>query len=203
MNNVKIMVAIPHTGYVEPMVYERLFMQEDVNGSRLDMACVDLIHFDNGYGIDEKRNMIVRRLLSHTKYTHVLMLDSDVVMPLDAIARMLEEDLDVVSGFYARKNYPTLSCVVPRGSDLSTSMPMSDIAGEKSPFMVKAVGMGCVLIKRGVFEKVKSPWFKYMVYEDRMTLSEDYNFCINCTVSGIDVYVHPRVRCGHVKKGVL
>ncbi len=203
MNDIKIMVAVPHTGHVEPMLYERLFMQEDECGKRLPNSMIELTHFEEGYCIDEKRNTMVKRFLSRRDCTHLLMLDSDVVMPLDAISQMLHADYDIVCGYYPKKGYPTLSCVIPQGCDMKTSMPIADISDNVSPFVVKANGMGCALMKRSVFERVREPWFKYVTFDDGNTLSEDYNFCLNCVAAGIEMYVHPRVRCGHVKKVVL
>ena len=204
MSEVKIMVAVPHAGHVEPMVYERLFMQEDEYGKRLDNSALDLVHFAEGYGIDEKRNDIARKFLDMGKYSHVLMLDSDVVMPLDAISKMLHEGRDVVSGYYARKTFKSTSCVVPlTTTNYENKMTLSEISERSEPFAVRAIGLGCALISRDVFERIDAPWFKYDIRDDGSLLSEDYWFCRKCIEHGVSVYVHPRIRCGHVKKEVL
>ena len=63
--------------------------------------------------------------------------------------------------------------------------------------------MGCVLIRKGVFERLKYPWFSWVSYESGATLSEDLHFCADCGRAKIPVYVDARVGCGHMLRRVV
>ena len=61
-------------------------------------------------------------------------------------------------------------------------------------------GMGCILVKTHVFERLRYPWFDWVNYSDkhRGMLSEDLFFCEKLRKAGIPRYVDTRVSCGHL-----
>ena len=63
---------------------------------------------------------------------------------------------------------------------------------------VKGGGFACALVKNVVFTRLQNPWFQYVTNADGSTLSEDYYFCQNARFMGMDIYVEPRVKCGHL-----
>ena len=66
--------------------------------------------------------------------------------------------------------------------------------------LVKGGGFACALVKASVFTILQDPWFQYVINENGSTLSEDYYFCRNARFMGLDIYMDPRVRCGHLAR---
>lgn len=67
---------------------------------------------------------------------------------------------------------------------------------------VDAVGTGCVLIHRSVFEALGPGPFNEMA-EGREVLGEDLAFCRRCDAKGIPIHLAGQVRVGHAKVVVL
>jgi len=80
------------------------------------------------------------------------------------------------------------------------------INGRKNPFTVDYTGFGFILVKKGVFESLKYPWFRPLwkqfgnVTEFTM---EDVSFCHMVKDLGYKVWVHPQVVVNHEKKILL
>ena len=67
-------------------------------------------------------------------------------------------------------------------------------------------GMGFMLIKKGVFEKVKYPWFcqlKKQIGDLEDYCSEDVAFCHLAKEAGFKIYVDPEIIVGHEKMRIL
>ena len=80
------------------------------------------------------------------------------------------------------------------------------INGRKNPFYVDYTGFGFILIKKGIFESLKYPWFRPLwkkfgsVTEFTM---EDVSFCHMVKDLGYKVSVNPEVIVNHEKKILL
>ena len=66
---------------------------------------------------------------------------------------------------------------------------------------IQVGGFACALVKTEVFTYMNYPYFKYMEYENRSILSEDYYFCLEAIGRGYEIWADPRVKCGHQIKG--
>ena len=85
-------------------------------------------------------------------------------------------------------------------------VPNPKIEKDKSLIKVNYVGMGWMLVKKGVFESIKYPWFEPI----RKTIGgytdftmEDVAFCHKAIEQGHDIYVDPKIIVGHEKTVVL
>ena len=80
---------------------------------------------------------------------------------------------------------------------------VKDFEYKQNPFKADYTGFGWILIKQGVFEKLKYPWFmpRLMKVNDSISevTSEDVAFCIDARQAGFDIWVNPKVRVGHEK----
>ncbi|MFQ5823267.1 MAG: hypothetical protein ACE5JB_04350 [bacterium] len=61
-------------------------------------------------------------------------------------------------------------------------------------FEMDRVGAGCLMVRRGVFEKIKHPWFSF----DEYGIGEDFDFCRKAKAHGFKIFVDLAVMCGHV-----
>mgnify|MGYP002622769248 FL=1 len=188
----KILIAVPTFENIQPEVFKAIY--------NLD-PCGHEVHFDfvRGYDCAIARNEI-GKIAQAGNYDYVLMVDSDTIVPSDALKLMLEPPADVVLGVCPRKNTKegkTAICKLgaPAYND---NYYYSDLPEGRT--RVKGGGFACALVRTSVFTQMDYPWFQYMTNEDWSTLSEDYYFCANANSYGIEIQVEPRVKCGHLAR---
>jgi len=64
---------------------------------------------------------------------------------------------------------------------------------------VDACGMGCMLIKKSVFEKLEEPYFQYTPRsKTSLQKGEDYYFCEKAKDAGFKIFCDTSVICGHI-----
>jgi hypothetical protein len=154
----------------------------------------DLMVFQ-GALVDRARNYLIDQMLNHPlDPTHIFFLDSDIVPRADTLMKLLRHRLPIVSAMY-RKRLPPYEpmAFVKKGPFLK---PIA-VKGTKVK-TVDAVGAGCLLIRREVFEKIRAPWF---TSEWRMEghLSEDFSFCEKATKAGFKIVVDTTVNPLHLE----
>ena len=68
-------------------------------------------------------------------------------------------------------------------------------------------GMGCMVVKQGVFEKVGYPYFRpwFFTLPNGVTDfgSEDVSFCVHAKEAGFTTYIDTGVVCGHEKSYIV
>ena len=75
---------------------------------------------------------------------------------------------------------------------------------------VYGVGLGFVCVKRGVFEKIKRPWFRMGVMplevnnvQYDIPIGEDLYFCETVSKNNHKIIVDPNTVVGHVKGNIV
>lgn len=144
-------------------------------------------------------NAVAEALLA-SDCTHVFMCESDMLLPTTALTELLQLDTDIASGLYFLRNGDGQPClykrmVTPAGTAKSYAMSPLSVFPTETPFKLNGCpGLGCVLIKRSVFERVPSPWFDLK----EKGYGSDLYFYTKCRDVGVEVWVDPRVRCGQI-----
>lgn len=148
------------------------------------------------YAIDASRNLIVEHALE-IGYDYILWVDSDMILPKNTLLRLLSHNKDIVSGVYSYKVINGENAVVKRYSktdeDTYEDVSLKEIRETKELMLVDGIGFGCVLTKVDIFNKIKHPWFRY-----EKDLGEDIFFCRKAQETGIEIFVDPTVKAGHV-----
>jgi GT2 family glycosyltransferase len=152
------------------------------------------------YGVAQARNMAVAEMLSD-KCSHLFFCDDDVYVPENTISELVAMDKDIAGGCYpsVKQN--------PGELKVETYVVVTENRKWikhwfKGTRQVDAVGTGCVLIKRSVFEKMPFPWFRWgehLIEGKYQQQSDDLDFCNRCRQKGIEVWANGDIRCGHVK----
>jgi GT2 family glycosyltransferase len=128
--------------------------------------------------------------------THILFVDYDVIPRPNTLKRLLSHDKDIVSGVYpiCRQNHITwcLSREEP-----FKAMPINDLP--RDMFKAKTVCNGMMLVKMGVFDKIKWPYFENHFQEGALLMGHDIDFCQKARKAGYDLWVDPKVKCKHTK----
>ena len=158
--------------------------------------------------ITRARNTLTAKFLNNQDSTHLMFIDSDIGWEPWHLLVMLNADKDVIGGLYPMKSLPIKWCV--NGFEG---------AKEDGPLQeVSKTGTGFLLIKRHVFEKLKThphvvpfkndiglpveldanmkTYFDTGVRENRY-YSEDWAFCENWRDLGGEVWVDKRVLLRH------
>jgi len=157
-------------------------------------------------------------------YDYLLWIDSDIDFTTKDFDDLLSMDKDVATGWYYQSNgLPVAGYFVERHLEFPDPEPPHylynkdyiysfrndvDVVDKTEPYCVDWCGMGWMLTKRGVMEKLKYPWFapkiiRYNRSEDYEVLSEDLSFALSLRDAGIKMWINPMVRVGHEKVKVI
>lgn len=187
----KILIAVPTFENIQPEVFKAIYNLKSKHELVFD--------FVKGYDCAVARNNIGKITLANG-YDYVLMVDSDTIIPPDTLDLMLDPPVDVCLGVCPRKNTKEGKTAIVKIGDVSyhDNYYYSELPKER--VRVKGGGFACALVKASVFSQLDYPWFQYVTNADYSTLSEDYYFCQNAEMYGVDVWMDPRVKCGHLAR---
>lgn len=188
----KILIAVPTFEHVQNEVFQAIY-DLDKCGHQCDLK------FIAGHDCARARNNIADWSVAGG-YDYVLMIDSDTVVPKDALRHMLDPQADIVLGCCPKKNRTNEYPLCPiTDQDLKRCLTYEELQGKDRIELIVG-GAACILIKTEVFTYMTYPYFKYVQYEDRRILSEDYSFCLEAIGRGYRIWADPRVKCGHQTK---
>jgi len=153
--------------------------------------------------VDHARNQIVKRFLS-TDCTHLMMIDDDIVPPVDALERLLFHDKEIVAAACPmigpdKKGKLVVSYNAYTMDENDISRPLLDGNGLAE---VDAVGTGCIMIKREVLENMHAVAPFLTRYDDATGIKymgEDIYFCKLASDMIIDIYSDFKLKCKHIK----
>lgn len=113
----------------------------------------------------------------------VLFIDCDMLFPPSGLDRLFAHDLDIVAADYRKR-------AAPYGK---VGWPLDGVTDPEGGLVERtALGLGFMLIRRRVFEKVPRPWFA-RIYSgeteaNRGVMTEDYFFCLKAREAGFKVW---------------
>ena len=189
----KILIAVPTFEHIQNEVFQAIY-DLDKCGHQCDLKMF------TGHDCARARNNIADWSVAGG-YDYVLMIDSDTIVPKDALKNLLDPQVDIVMGCCQKKNtknkeYPLCRVQSP---ELRPCLTADDLQGTER-IGIQVGGFACALVKTEVFTYMNYPYFKYVEYEDRKILSEDYYFCLEAIGRGYEIWADPRVKCGHLSK---
>lgn len=189
---IKILVSIPSYNFsVNPLIVNRILKWH----SDFYVGFMPIVGIQP---VDEARNKMVEEFLK-TDCTHLFMIDDDTIPPDNAIERLLNLDLDVVSGLTPIIDGKEGKITKYNAVDVTDKQ----IAPKTGLHRSRGVGASCLLVKREVFEKIKRPWFRFIYKDDKGNdcfVSEDIYFISLLLQAGITPMVDSEVVCQHFKR---
>lgn len=197
----KLLIATPA---YDPMLWLETYAATvalDKGGLSVDCYC------PQGHSVAKARTLAAQRALD-TDSDLLLFVDSDNVLPKDALRNLFSHGVDVCFGYYqGLKSAEGVTCLYHLGDRYERRFTKDELRALRSDgehlVEVRGGGMGCCLIRTDVFRRVPEPWFEYVWNRTGQKLSEDYWFCSRCRESGITLYADTRVECGHVRPEVV
>lgn len=189
-----VLICIPTYESISAETFKSVYSQEDnaVHGR-------PLFDFVKGYGCAQARNKAAQEALE-CEVDYLMFVDSDVILPSNALNCLLEYDCDICVGIYPRRNTSCGQTEVFLDTSYNfqddNNLNLKSIPSD-TRIDVKGGGMGCACIKTSLFKKLKYPYFKYVEWGDGSTLSEDNYFCWKAAEAGAKIQCDTRVRCKH------
>jgi len=157
-------------------------------------------------------NALVKEMLEKSDFSHIFMTEMDMILPHDTITKLAALDKDMASGVYFLRaasqrdqGQPCLYKRAPRTAEQDEKKnaeymhsPVKLFPLDK-PFQVDCAGLGCVLIKRKVFEGLEPPWFNLDAgAPDRYGYGSDIYFYKHARDAGFELWIDPSVQCGQI-----
>ncbi len=140
--------------------------------------------FNLGSVIPQQRNTLAELALEKNA-DYLLWLDSDMHFPANTFERLLKHQKEICAATYSTRIKPQRSVAFIDKNNLDKRLkPKTGL------HPVFAVGMGCMLISRVVFDNLPKPWFQYIWNKDTKDLSgEDIYFCNQAGDTGFEIFV--------------
>lgn len=194
----KYLIAIPcmdsvATGFAESLL-------------NLEKPADTKVCFKTGSLIYDSRNLLSLTAIQGG-FDRVLWLDSDMIVPADAMMRLAQDmdetGADMVTGVYYRRNFPVTPVIfrsIDKPAEINGSMvaqipcyedyPMGDL------FPVGACGFGCVMTSVKLLKRIwdnQGPAFHPVMWA-----GEDIAFCWRVKQAGVRILCDSLVQCGHI-----
>lgn len=198
MDNASIAWALPSYGPIWAPAYVS-HLQAIAYASRslevLQLGQISAVSCTDRMALPVAQNAAVTCFLA-TEATHLFFTETDMLLPKETLPLLLSLRKPIVSGIYFERSGSGQPCLYARapGDDAYAHVGIR-LFPRDTPFQVDCCGMGCVLIARQVFERLRQPWFA--------TDGSDVYFYTHARQAGIPVWAHPGVLCGQIDYTVV
>ena len=153
------------------------------------------------YGV--ARNFAAKQLLEQG-FSYLFFLDSDIILPPNAVMRLLETKLPLIGCYYTQRFPPYEPCFYGAKQDEQGKIQKVALTGWNFGDIVPCVFLpgGACLIHRSVFEKmlqagIKKPYEWTLDIDNPTGISEDFTFSTRALGIGIQPYVHTGIQARH------
>lgn len=185
----RIAVILPSRGLVHSQTMESLL--ENLCIFKYDWK----IFFAHDLPIPDCFNVPLEKALQGNSFDYILFVEEDMLLPWNTLDKMIKKASDVVSVDYANKK---------------TGKPFMR---KNTHDVVEYTGVGCMLVKKSVFDKLEKPYFREGCFEQQEdgTLVErvltkkreaygtqDVYFCNSLTKAGFTIDILEDANIGHL-----
>lgn len=201
-----LLIAVPTMGSIHNMLVERLL--------RWSKDCPNFYFTNRVAPTDRARNEIVQFFLAQPHLTHLMMVDSDTIPPIDAPQKMLLHDLPFVTALTPIMSQDKETggyqffdnCFLEPERDKDGNIIKTHIAQRDTGIKeIFRCGAACMMIHRDVLENIPAPHFKfeYNANHTLHTRSEDIYFTDLMREHGYDLYADTSIYCHHEKAAFI
>jgi GT2 family glycosyltransferase len=136
--------------------------------------------------IVNQRTELIKNALEED-VTHILFIDTDMRFPMSTLERLMAHDKDIVAVNYPTRKFPIQPVAFANDQTNDRVYTEKDSIGLES---VASVGMGIMLIKASIFDKIKLPYFMigFSAAHQEYT-GEDIFFCRKARAAGYEVFI--------------
>lgn len=148
------------------------------------------------------RNLIIEAATDNN-CTHVLFIDDDIAMKEDSLEKLLEHDVDIVSGLYLIGSYPHQPVIFDMADEETGACLFSYLEGNEPRLKpIVCSGFGFVLIKMSVFERMEKPYVR-LGELDPENWCDDVGFFNRARKVGVQSYCDMDCQVGHMKTMIV
>lgn len=154
------------------------------------------------YGVAQARNNLVQQAIAGG-FDKLFMIDSDMIVPEDAIINLLDPDVPIVTGVARYKNDSGLAPIFKhfQDDDGQNAWKWEEIPDGR--FIIQSGGVACAMIDVEMLRRqIRRPWF---IWEERANgtyVGEDIHFYEEIRKAGITPFADGRVKCGHIGRKI-
>lgn len=137
---------------------------------------------EHQFGFNTPRRMSIDRMRNHTakialemECDYILFIDDDVIIPIDALQRLIACDADIAAGWTIIRGHPFPNMFMRFTDENRNELEHcpDGTFDTDGVIDVDAVGFSCALIKCDLLKRVPMPWFV-----TGTSNTEDVYFCI-------------------------
>jgi hypothetical protein len=197
------MIVIPCGEYGPSRFWQRLFTVQHIGW-----------HIDNGFAIttggayiQDAHNKVVEDAMKNKEWDRLVFLEYDHEFPFELLEHMSVYEEPIVSGIYVSRNVEQPLPVIYNWRNDRTSIEplqpyeVAPLLSDRRLHKVNVVPMGCVSIRRDVFEN----WPEHIPYYAVATskqptggiMGDDVWFCRHAEDQGYDIYVDSGLEVAH------
>lgn len=201
----KLFIYVPNLGTIHPQLAKVLAEWYRIGHPEYEI----FIDFPSGMlPLGNARSQCVKWFLekSNDPDDRILFIDSDIIPPLDALNKLILHNKDVVGAlcFMMKPNDNGTVVPVPVAMRYNENKEYVVYFDGKGLTEVDAIGGGCVMSTRRVFEKISEDGnnlYDFHYYPDgTLSLVGDFHYCQSCQKSGFKVFVDFDTICEHYKE---
>lgn len=148
----------------------------------------------------ENWNIMADLVLKDKTLDWIFCTEDDHIYPPDTLTKLLARDKDIVSGIYLKRDLPFEPVAYHEVQDGTGNLYPHFLNDYESGMVeVDVVGVGCLLIRRKVFETVPAPWWILTAPPTSPDkINSDVEWCRNVKRHGFSVWCDLDAPVGHV-----
>ncbi len=216
---VKVVFCLPGRQYSREflLAWTDLIMQANSRGHQclVSQQYSSVVHFARAkcLGGDVLKGPDQKPFQGQVDYDVMMWIDSDIIFRTEDFFALLESPHDVTAGLYMMEDLQHFAAVKDWDEEYFQKtgsfkfMSPEDTSNDSSRYTpVAYAGMGWMMIRKGVVESIKYPWFYGELQHVGPLVdmnSEDVSFCRAIQAAGHTVYVDTKLRVGHQKPMVI
>lgn len=185
----RVVIGIPANGDMKVMTACCLVMA--TNLVRTVGHDLDLVYSPGPYTHWNREHLVQSALETDADY--LMFIDTDVTFPPDGIARLIDDDKDIVGAMYNLKQPEPVTTIKMWNEDRSEFRAVKDEPLPAELFQVAALPTGFMLIRLACLARMAFPYFPC-----EFGRGEDVAFCLNAQEVGLEVWCDPTIEVKHL-----
>jgi hypothetical protein len=165
--------------------------------------------YKTGVMTSSNRNYIVTQALEND-VDYILWLDSDMIYPVEILKVLIDSKKDIIGSIYFKRSPPYDPVVYIKGDNPNKPYKIINPYLLKDVTEVDGLGFGGLLVHIKVYKDMASRgiWHRYGTkfgypQEQKDQESHDLIFCKEAQKLDYKIFVHHKVRCGHITEKVV